>query len=224
MQSMFLDTYDATYNPYGNLLTNGLFWTGSGGNNGATGLTGVIPSGFTIIDGGVGTGGSAVASVVASSDGIGQWFQLAFSGAVAGGSTGAVYYLYQAQNESGMYAPGDVLESWCNVSVSANSPFNQLTMTLVEQNKDNSKIGGFCGFPGLGSAAPLANGGVTYAWSGVLRSAPFVVPGDAIGSGTRQFMTTLAVGFDSSPGGFNSGAFSGTVKFRRWTVRKVPQT
>lgn len=105
------DVYDATNNPYGNLLTNGML-NGTGGAVSGTGRSGTVADSWTFANatsiGSVGTL-AAVASKVARTDGeTGYWQQFAYTGtpgalftdyfrnttAVSAGYTAGVDYVY----------------------------------------------------------------------------------------------------------------------------------
>ena len=213
LQTTVADVYDATFNPFGNLLRGGgLFWSGGGAVN--SGAIGTVARNYTFQKtNGLGSGGTRTASLMASSDGIGQWQELSFRGTATEASLNEEWTLFQFITQGSLYVPGDVIEGAVEFSVGTNSPFNGFGIQVIEQNKDGSRVRNETNWQ-----APTGYIATT-AWSGVMRTAPITVPADAAdGTSSRALFPRLHVNFDNS-----GNNFSGIILFRRFTVRKVPQ-
>lgn len=128
------DVFDATHNPRGNLLGNGML-TGTGGS---------VPSGFTgtLADSWTGTKDASLTNITATLSKVAGtnsvWQQLALSG-TSGATDGAVTDLRRNFSLSQL-SPGDVLRSKCMVEID----------------------GGFTGIRGVESRVVLFDSGNTY--------------------------------------------------------------
>jgi hypothetical protein len=215
-EAVALDMIDTTYNPYGNFMPgSGLNWSGGGTIQTGSFGSGSVAAGMTFAKTyGTATAGNVTCSLVPASDGLGDWQQFSFSGPWTAGSNQEKWLFFCFINQAN-YAPGDVFESDIEVSVDANSPFSEVGLFCAEQNKDNSQVK--CNLIG-----PDSEPGVTYAWSGVMRTSPLTVPANsATGSAARILFPQCEMIFDASAATGNPN-FSGTVSFRRWRVSKVP--
>lgn len=110
--STLRDTYDATNNPSGNLLTGGLM-QGAGGTNTGTGASGTVPTGWkNVVNGGSGT---SVSSVVARTDGgAGNWMQLVIAST---GANSMDVRITPSSNITTNYAAGDRVVFECDIEV-----------------------------------------------------------------------------------------------------------
>lgn len=127
-----VDLHDATNNLTGNLVTNGLMTTTTGGTigtNNQSKLTGTIPSGFSCNWTDVASAypaGTLVASVVARSDGLpGNLAQIVATALTTTGGTGASGKLqfFQQFNFPTDAVVGDTYEGICLVNVNATTGF-----------------------------------------------------------------------------------------------------
>jgi lysophospholipase L1-like esterase len=107
------DLYDATLNPGGNLLVNGLM-TGTGGTGIAGGVSGVLATSFLATGGGMPSGGTAVLSKSTLADGRPAQ-QVVLGGAYTGASQSSLIL-----SQSAVFAQlnvGDIVEAQCEVEV-----------------------------------------------------------------------------------------------------------
>jgi hypothetical protein len=205
------DIYDATYSPNGNMYTNPMFYTSGSALSGV--LSGTGPASWAISrTSGAAAGGTIAVSLVASADGLGQWCQLAVSGATTGGTTAEqITFLQQINAGAGTYATGDTVEAWMEVNVLANSPFTQIVIQVADNNGVTNNVS----IPSAGNQASAGETtGPAYAWTGIVRMPPYTVSAYG-GSGTQNLATQINVKWDGS-----GNNFSGTVQFRRPTLRK----
>jgi hypothetical protein len=221
------DVYDATWAPTGNLvglgkdnnnIGNGLFYDASGGTNSLQGgITGTFAHGWTAVKQGSATGGTVAGSLVARSDGLGNWQQIAISGTTTGGTTTERVSLQQTINAgASTFQSGDVVEAWAEVSVLSSSPFYQWNLQLDDNNGAvvfQSVTGGRNAsgqkndYPGSAVGSPVA-------WSGIIKTPPMTIS-PYVGPGTQQLVLWLGPWWDGS-----GNNFSGTCQIGRVTLRK----
>ena len=163
------DTYDATDNPTGNLLTNGIL-TGTGGTKGGGtqgAISGNVADSWTVDGDSTNDGDlAAVCAKVARTDGISaDWQQITLSGTPT-----AVFGVNLKQTISSNYSVGDTLE----------------LLAEYELDTGHSNVLGVIrdlGVSGTYRALDFAYGSATDPWpdpsemiSGVIRTRPFIVP------------------------------------------------
>lgn len=198
------DAYDPTYNTYGSLLTAPLFLTDYTGLAG--GFTGTGPTSWTLSSSGD-AGKTFTSSLVASSDGIGQWWQAAISGtpttvnAMASNST----WLQQAFGTT--LAAGTTIEGWVQFTVSSNSPFSAVFAKMI--SGANSSIGNWWGTNVAGWTTYSA--GPTYTYTGTIYIPPMTLP-----AGFSNVVLYLQDTYLDP-----AGTFTGTIQWRRPTIRIV---
>lgn len=200
------DAYDATYNPYGNLLALPLFLTGGGSVAGA--WTGTMAQSWGSGTNIVGTGKTLALSLVTAPSGVGQAVQMAISGVSTGGNNNEIAYIFAPFNFQSSLPAGTIVEGWVDVDVSANSPFTQVWVKLAA-GANQSYCNYMSGTPGY--VAP-GNPGTTAAWSATLYCGPMVIPA----TGFIGLNLTLQVQYNDV-----GGSFAGTAKWSRPAVRIV---
>jgi hypothetical protein len=212
LQASPADLFNPVNHPSGNLLVNGgLFEKDEPASGGISGGGGNIPAGYkfsSVFE--PPTSGQVTCSLPASKDGVGNWFRVKFQ-EVSGGGSLSSWLFHQPIIQGQLYIPGDVIEAAVEFAVSDNSPLNTLSLTLTEQNSDKSKVQNW-----TGSTGNPRDNLPSKAYTGVLRTNPLTVPPASTGSDHRLLWPQIKVGFNNT-----QGAFTGTVAFRRFTVRKI---
>jgi YD repeat-containing protein len=190
----YFDTFDATYNPYGNMLpTAGMAtFEGTGGTAG-TGASGTVPTGYTMSrDSGAAMTGTG--SKVARTDSIpGNWYQVQLAGAVANenialrtpGITSAV--------------AGETVEALLEVNVPSSSLLYAINVTLVPGGVTGRSASSFA------ASSMVHKDSMGKLW---LRTAPYTIPAGATSVAPYINMSTQ-----------NGG--SATIQLGRLVYRKV---
>ncbi len=193
-----VDSYDATNNIYGNLLTNPLF---SSTTAASAPFSGVVPTSWTVNNAMTGTGETVTGSTITPSDGIGNWFQFVVSGPTSGGNNAELVTLTQGVTVTA----GSYYEAWDQVNVPANSPFNNLGLKLL--CGANSSNAGLQATPGFDNSA-----GPSVAFTKIMQTPPVLVP-----VGTTTCTISLRMEWNDV-----ANNFSGTWQVRRPSIRLVP--
>lgn len=158
------DTYDATNNPTGDVLTNGFLSTASGGTAG-TGVTGTVAGSWTAVRQ-TGTTGAATASVVTKALPNGQTYnaQRLVITAPSGSATETIHF-YQQKFLPAFAGKNVVAEA--EVSISGIGAANALKSVYLECSDGAT----FCAdqYPSLAYLMPDVS------WSGVLKTQPVVL-------------------------------------------------
>jgi lysophospholipase L1-like esterase len=191
------DLYDATDNPTGNLLANGLFNTASGGTAG-TGASGTVVGSFTV-NRYVGSNGTVVASVTTENNDNGTTYNaqtLALDTTVSG--TTETWRMFQQIFSN--YAEGDEVYGECEITVTSPPSAAVAVLTLqVDDGITTAKV--------MSETTDQVFSAV--GWSGVLRTPSFKV-------GPAAAALTWRVNM-----GMIGASKTMTVKIARCALRKV---
>ena len=204
-----LDLWDATYNPTGSVLSNGMF-RASGGTAG-TGTAGTVASGFTV--GRTAGNGTATASLQTQAIGNGQtinWQRLAISGGTAASET---FYVYDDRLDTGTgwgasdpFVAGDQCYAEARVKVSSSTALKYIGLELVE-NDGATQFSSQC----LVTASDTF---VTQDYDLVLRT-PVVTIRSYAGSGTASVFARANCSVDGTASG------AATFDVSQMVIRKV---
>lgn len=193
-----LDTYDATWNPTGNMLSNSLFITATGGTlTGNSLLTGSVPASWTAVmtKADAAYTGTIAITNVARSDGLsGQLLRITAAslvGTVSGGAQDHVQIFQQINLPAGIN-PGDVVECMAEVRVNATTGFNGFDANVGISDGNGTTSFATAGGPATNSSA-FAQG--TY---NVVVKSPKTVVGPALGAGQRVIQGFVNVYFDTT--------------------------
>lgn len=191
------DVYDATNNPLGSLVTNGLMQGTAGTKSGTGSSTGTVADGWNV---------AATASYSAASSKVSvggrDWQQVAFSGTAV--NAGQSVLLSQSLDVSKLSA-GDVVELLGEIQVDAGSV--GLYGPMLELNVNGSVTELSVGYQ---SPASATSANPTVAWGGVFRSQPYPIPAG---------LTTLAV--QVAVRGLSGAAMSATFRATSISLRKL---
>ncbi len=230
LQTDPLDTYSASNNVTGNMLSNGLFTTSTGGtafSSTASQVTGIAPSAWALsFVGAASYTGSAAISITSRSDNNpGSWLTLTIS-SLSGGTNHDYFYLGNGFQFSylgvtnGTLAVGDIVDSGCEFQVSNTRGIRSIGITnyTVDGNGGGltTQIMGATDTNGV-----EASGGGNYYWptgtyNMVLRVPPYALP-PALGSGTRYITFQPRIELDTTV----SGGALATVNMGRCWIRKT---
>ncbi len=190
------DTYDATNNPYGNLLSNGLM-QGTGGTNGNAGASGTVPDSWRNLNNG-GTG-TSVASIVSRTDGgAGNWVQLAITSA---GTFDLRLVLISAISTG--FASGDKLVMEADVEIESATNMLQIGPVLTCRGAGAStKATGNYAAPVAGSLWPDGN-----------HSGKFITPPITVTSDTTDLYPSFVT--TTSPAGGSLTIRLGSISIRK---------
>ena len=198
------DTYDATYNPYGNLITNPFMYGNSGANG--TGSTGNVANGFRSERS---TGGSTVvASKEVRADGRGSWQVLTYT--PSGAAVDLFYLRTSTANTTHGLANGDWVQASCVVNAAAYA-WRGITLYLADQVANSYSSYGMEPYPTATSSAN--NWQSTEGFQGTLTTVPF-----PLANGSTDVRVRLEIRFDASLGG------TPVLKVGEFELRKVPNT
>lgn len=197
------DVYDATHNPLGSLITNGLL-NGTGGTAG-TGTTGTVADSWQIIrasGSGEGTA-SAAGSKVSRTDGdSGAWQQIVVTG------TPTEYYNFGLEPTSAIttnFATGDTLYMEAEFEIDPGATGLMAVSAYLARNSFT-----YIGIDGYPNNVSTGTYNSTDFIRGVLRTEPMLLP-----SGVTSFSPRLVLGLQDDT------ACSFTVRFGRISLRKV---
>lgn len=192
------DTFDATDNPYGNLLSNGALQT-LGATSG-TGFTGNNPTGYTIQR--IAGAGTWTGSAVARTDGVpGNWYQAAIA---TESSASAQYQMRQnvfGPNGGGTntYAIGDTLFAELELKVAHTGSTNYVKgvyITATEYDRDGNVVFVANGMYFSSLTNPLQR---ALDYTVTLRTPKFVSIGSAgVGAGSQRITVSVDVLFDGT--------------------------
>lgn len=140
------DVYDATNNPGGNLLTNGLL-TGSGG--GVSSCTGSSPTSTSLAAGGL--GGSACVGAVGTTVDSRPFMSVTLSGAATGSNLNVIWF--QEANSLSNFSVGDTIYATGCIAIATNSGLSdaQIILKTTESGTDYN----YQAAQGSGSAFPV---------------------------------------------------------------------
>lgn len=193
-----VDTYDATNNPTGNLLANGMMTGTAGTTGGGDAWTGSLASSWQLV---ASLTGGVVTPAKVTSNGK-DWQQFTFSGTSTSGAGNIVFFKDVSLLSD--VSIGDKLEALLEVETDATSgimtPAAYLRVTTAQGTVDT-----------IGHASSTGPG-PTSAWSGVIRTNAFVVPATP----TTVRLRVVVLGNAGS-----NVALSGAVRFRAASIRKV---
>jgi len=193
------DLYDATDNPDGNLLTNGIF-AGTGGTPG-TGSSGTLASAWSFARGAGST--SATITAQARTDGLPGYEQVVDFAAVSGAAR-EVFEL--SQNVSSNYAAGDQLVGEVDIELSSSQNITGIALILYDIH--TSTI--------VQTAADGNLGQDTYYYPTVAHSLRLRTPVLTPSAGTTAVKFDVVVFFNA-----NVGAQTFTMKVRNASLRHV---
>lgn len=194
------DVYDATYNPAGNMITNGAM-TGTAGTQSAGGSTmsGQVATSWSLT-GSSATGLTVVASKVTSGQRTMQ--QLVISGTPSADTS----YIELAQNISAAYAQGESVSGQVWVEVDAGSSgVRGIVLDTRVQDTGSASTNAAAGY----QSSPASVFYPSAAWSGLV-----IAPALPIPAGPNNLRTRLRVF------GQGSQAISLTVRFGEVSLRK----
>lgn len=194
------DTYDATDNRYGNLLTNGIL-NGTGGSVGTGGtITGNIATGWTVNGA---TSITTTCSKVARTDGISaSWQQLAISGTP--GSTAQINF---QQTVSTNLTAGDVVEAMMEYEV--DTGFSNVLAVCLDLGTSGTMRAMDPIYESAVTTELIVDPGVNL--TGVSRTRPVTVPSSLTGGLILKASVFLPA----------SVAASVTARFGRISLRKI---
>lgn len=201
------DVYDATNNPSGNLLTNGLL-AGTAGTAG-TGASGSVADGWNVFRTS-GTISTAVCSKVNRTDGLpGSLQQMVLSSAGSGSGDGSVIFTTSPSSITSNIVINNWYEALMEIDVSATTSGNKMIKAIYLELWDTTAT--------VGSRTRcLQNYPATYfpdaAWNGILKTPPLPL------AGTTGLRFRLIMDLDETKND------SVTVKVGRCTLRQVVNT
>ncbi len=196
------DQYDATYNPSGNLLSNGLL-TGTGGTVG-TGASGTVATGWQLSRSS-GSHVTATGSKTTRSDGLpGDVQQIVLTVNGSGSGTGIVNFATSPSSVTTGLAAGAWVEGSCEIEVSASSgggsPVEAVYLDMQDVTSGGSRVRCFQSLNGYKYP--------NVAWKGVFKTPPLQLVGT---DGLRIRITAeMAENVNDSV----------TVKLSRMTMRR----
>lgn len=212
-----LDLYDSVANPTGNMLTNGMFQTTTGGTlTGNSLLTGSVPGSWTAI---MTKADAAYTGTIAITNTThptlpGSMFRLTAAslvGTVTGGAQDHVQLFQQVNFPAGLQ-PGDVVEAMAEIRVNATAGFNGFDVNLGYS--DGNGVTSFATFMGPATNSSAWQQGT---YNGIAKS-PRTVIGPANGASQRVIQGFVNVYFDTTPG---TGTATAVIDVGSISVRKV---
>ena len=204
------DVYDATNNPGGNLLTNGML-QGTGGT--ASTCTGTVPNSTTLVTGGLG-GGACAGTVGTTSDGR-PTMTVTMSGTSTG--TNLKAFFYQEALSLANFSAGDTIYAEGCVSLGPNTGLSDAAVVLL--TTENAVTYFATTGSGGGGAAPSSG----YAMSGGGCGPGFVMqitPPRTLTAIPTKVELDLSVDLLGTTSGT---VISGTVTYASMAIRKVQQ-
>lgn len=219
----FLDSNDtyATGNPNGNMLTNSLFTTTTGGTlNGSSLLTGTAPGSWTINMTKADTAytGTIAASNAARSDTTTRPGKLVriTAAALVGNNAGSIrdaVQLFQQQAFPAGLAVGDVCETSAELFISATAGFNGFDINIGMSDGNGTTTFQTSFGPALDSSASWPQG--TYH---LVITTPRMTVGPAAGVSTRQIQGFVNLYFDTTSA---TGTATAVIDIASLSVRKI---
>ena len=206
------DVFNGTTAPFGNKLSNANFAAASGGTK-ASLIAGDIPSGYSLTGGVAGNTGTVTASIVAASDGMGDWLQIEWSG--RSGTNEQFGFGLSLPFSSGKYAAGEKMRAGFEVDIDFLT--NSYGPWLRIQEVPGSTGAATYHDMAASSAAALYTDLV---FEGAHRQSLLTLPFTAqtiLGNGSPQIAMYTNINMTSSA----SGGASGRLRIRRPTLRRV---
>lgn len=215
------DNYDAVNNTTGNMLTNSLFTTTTGGTlNGSSLLTGAAPGSWTINMTKADTAytGTIAASNAARSDTTtrpGKLTRITATGLVgnnAGSIRDAVQIFQQQPFPTGL-VPGDVCETSAELFINATAGFNGFDINMGQSDGNGTTLFQTSFGPASDSSASWPQG--TYH---LVITTPRMTVGPANGLSTREIQGFVNLYFDTTAA---TGTATAVIDIASLSVRKI---